>query len=152
MRVLAAILVLTLASACSDSDAGPAGRDGEDGADGQNGTDGRDGETGAPGLSVSSAVDRLTGAAGVSIDSVPESSLTALPAGAGQRRVMVLSAVLRGDADESSPVIGVFQGFIEPTPVEGAYPVVIWDPATGAEFLGSGADVVHLYVTSFFSL
>lgn len=101
--------------------------------------------------SVTSVVDRFTGPAGSSVTSVPESSLTALPVGATTRRVMVLNAVLRPSPDEIGPILGVFHAFIGPTPVAGAYPVTVWDPASGTEFTGSGLDVVHLYVASYFS-
>jgi len=101
--------------------------------------------------SVTSVVDRFAGPAGSSVTSVPESSLTALPVGATTRRVMVLSAVLRPNPDELPPILGVFNAFINPNPVAGTYAVTVWDPATGTEFTGSGMDVVHLYIVSYFS-
>ena len=108
-------------------------------------------QSGEPGLSVTSVVDRVTGTAGSSVTSVPESSLTALPPGATTRRVTVLNAVLRTGAAETPPILGVFHAFIAPNPVAGAYPVTVWDPATGTVFSSSGADVVHLYIASYFS-
>lgn len=101
--------------------------------------------------SVTSVVDRITGPAGSTVTSVPEASLTALPAGATTRRVMVLNAVLRLGAAEAPPILGMFHAFIAPNPVAGAYPVTVWDPASGTEFTGSGTDVVHLYIASYFS-
>lgn len=101
--------------------------------------------------SVTSVVDRITGPAGSSITSVPESSLTPLPAGATTRRVMVLNAVLRSGPIETLPILAVFHVFIAQNPVAGAYPVTVWDPATGSEFTGSSLDVVHLYIVSYFS-
>jgi len=102
-------------------------------------------------LSVTSVVDRITGLAGSSVTSVPEASLTALPVGATTRRVTVLNAVLRVDAAEAPPILGVFHALIDANPVAGAYPVTVWDPASGTEFTGSGLDVVHLYIASYFS-
>jgi hypothetical protein len=64
---------------------------------------------------------------------------------------MVLNAVLRSGPVETLPILGVFHAFIAPNPVAGAHAVTVWDPASGAEFTGSGLEVVHIYVVSFFS-
>jgi len=109
------------------------------------------GAQGPAGLSVISVVDRITSPAGMSVTNVIESHLTALPPGYTTRRVMVLNAVLRSGSSEALPILGVFHAFIAPNPVSGAYPVTVWDPASGTEFPGSGLDVVHLYIVSFFT-
>lgn len=109
------------------------------------------GAAGANGLNVQSAVDHVISLPGVSISSIPESSLTALPPGTTTRRVMALRAVLRAGSAESTAIVGVLQAAISPTAVSGMYAVTVWDPATGAEFPGSGLDVVHLDAASFFS-
>jgi len=100
---------------------------------------------------ITSVVDRIIGIAGSSVESVLESSLTPRPAGATTRRVLVLHAVLRASGAEALPILGVFPAFIDQNPVAGAYPVTVWDPASGSVFTGSGLEVLHVYIVSYFS-
>jgi hypothetical protein len=167
MSLLAVVLIGSI-SGCSSADKagpqGPPGPTGAIGADRSNRADrsdrgyrsdratGATGATGSPGAGVTSVVDRITSLAGLSLTSVAVSSLTPLPAWATTRRVTVLNAVLRSGASETLPIVGVFQAFIDPNPVAGAYAVTVWDPLQGTAFPGSALDVVHLYVASYFSL
>jgi collagen type VII alpha len=155
-KVILAVVLIASVSGCSPAGKagpqGPSGATGATGAPGATGSTGATGETGPPGPGVTSVVDRFTGAPGSSVTSVPVSSLTPLPAWATTRRLTVLNAVTRSGTSESSTVSGVFQAFIAPDPAAGAYAVTVWDPSSGTAFTGSGLEVVHLYIASYFSL